>query len=568
MSPFSFSESDYRQLDNNNDYVEFYKGSVPSEEPPSDEGRREEEEQLLDYSVESAQTSYLNQDFLALLVGGGVSPTAVPMSKIVTKTPVNIASSRHHPQAPPPPDAKSDHLSESLISQVAASNLSEAPAKFITSKPRITVQKAHTQLAATAAPSFSSVPLTRNQAYTLPPMQERPKADYIQSIQRSGGLPDSKQLGLPLAYFRPEEMTPPNTFTQRPLPIIKGNNYLDVRASNSLNQERSRTHPEQLPSKTPRSLFLKNQKKKLHQQTLHDQHQMERYQQKLLSDTVYQPHAYAQGVGVPLKPPPTYISADPRLSGIYHHHQDPNQSLHCPQDSQSVLYQPQLRSTYSSPSHPGYGIGVSPTYQCASDPGTYPMGQQYPSKQPNLSTVYTKQVTLSQIEQFNAQLNSDTDYVIYPHKDPALSRQEYMDAKQSQVIALDANHHPPPYRSQKVGPLYRSTPNVAGDLLTSFPSYQSLASTHQPGSSSGYSSMARGRCFSQQSLASSFSSAPSTQSLTGSIDPYSEGPSTLPASPSVIRVRSDESILASDESTSLRPPPPYRPKVRTQPKYV
>lgn len=155
---------------------------------------------------------------------------------------------------------------------------------------------------------------------------------------------------------------------------------------------------------------------------------------------------------------------------------------------------------------------------------------------------------------------------------------------------------PPPYRSPKLSPLYRSTPNVAAtlsscsglatggggsvSLLSSYPSYQSLTS-HQPGSSSGYSSMARGRCFSQQSLASSsLSSAPSgysasTQSLTGSYEPYSE---VMLRANSMLRVRSDESILSSSladtsdshalAEQSLPPPPPYRPKVRTAHKYV
>ncbi|CAG0889706.1 unnamed protein product [Cyprideis torosa] len=43
-----------------------------------------------------------------------------------------------------------------------------------------------------------------------------------------------------------------------------------------------------------------------------------------------------------------------------------------------------------------------------------------------------------QIEQFHQQLYSDVDYVIYPDKDPELSRQEYMDAKSASVIALEA----------------------------------------------------------------------------------------------------------------------------------
>jgi protein expanded len=100
--------------------------------------------------------------------------------------------------------------------------------------------------------------------------------------------------------------------------------------------------------------------------------------------------------------------------------------------------------------------------------------------------VYTNQVTQSQIEQYKQQLYSDVDYVIYPMKDPALSRQEYMDAKQGSTLMANfqqqhysSHHHhhhfhggfpaampqppPPPYRSPtKSGVLYRSTPNVSG----------------------------------------------------------------------------------------------------------
>lgn len=39
---------------------------------------------------------------------------------------------------------------------------------------------------------------------------------------------------------------------------------------------------------------------------------------------------------------------------------------------------------------------------------------------------------------FHAQLCSDVDYVIYPDKDPEVSRQEYMDAKNASQIALEA----------------------------------------------------------------------------------------------------------------------------------
>ncbi|KAJ9594413.1 hypothetical protein L9F63_014138, partial [Diploptera punctata] len=96
------------------------------------------------------------------------------------------------------------------------------------------------------------------------------------------------------------------------------------------------------------------------------------------------------------------------------------------------------------------------------------------SGQPSLATVYTSQVTRSQIEQFQQQMYSDVDYVIYPMKDPAVSKQEYMDAKQGSLIAHAAAlpypcqklaYPPPPYPSYHSGPkshfMYRSTPNVA-----------------------------------------------------------------------------------------------------------
>ena len=684
-SNYNFSEEDFLQLDNNDDYVEFYKGGLNFHEPtlnhtpqePSDQGivssdstslannhlnstggpiksqpaSPVDEGQQLDYSVESAQASLsgsypLNKQMLtwALMyaqnqqnLGKFAQPAAVSMAKVVTTTPVNVASSRFNTNAVNP-DARpnnydcspySSFTPETMISEVETASPNEAPAKFITSKPRITVLKAHTQLAATAAPSYSSVPLTK--IHTLPQFQGKPKVDAVQSLQRVA-LPESKPLGLPPSYCKKlEDLHLSNSFNSAQnnlMPVIRGNNYLDVHASAKLNSERLRMHPEQQPSKAPRSLFLKNQKKKLHQETLQERQQIEQLQQKLINETDFQPAAYAQGVGVPLKPAPTYVGyqnskgskqilCDPRLNLLQQHSNKMNQTYQMQQQkhpyyqsldisSQNALCQPHIKNFFQNPPpppapHPGYGIGVchggqsinpeilSPTYQCASDPGTYPLHSSHlqPKHSPHAS-VYTKQVTLSQIEQYKAQLNSDADYVIYPHKDPALSRQEYMDAKQSQLIASQAQKQqqhnlepsllypqvPPSYCSPKSSPLYRSTPNVAGDLLSSFPSYQSLASTHQPGSSSGYSSMTKGRYFSQQSLASSFSSAPSTQSLTGSFDPYADQP-PLPNSPTaVMRVRSDESILSSsalmdnDSMASTRLPPPYRPKVRTQPKYV
>ncbi|KAF0311474.1 Protein expanded [Amphibalanus amphitrite] len=84
---------------------------------------------------------------------------------------------------------------------------------------------------------------------------------------------------------------------------------------------------------------------------------------------------------------------------------------------------------------------------------------------PGWPTVYINQVTRSQIEQFQRQLLSDADYVIYPLKDPAISRQEYVDARHCSLVAGGPPAGlppPPPYRAPHTAAHYRSSPNVAG----------------------------------------------------------------------------------------------------------
>lgn len=72
------------------------------------------------------------------------------------------------------------------------------------------------------------------------------------------------------------------------------------------------------------------------------------------------------------------------------------------------------------------------------------MPRQPPPPPPNLATMYASQLAQSQIELFQKQLCSDVDYVIYPLQDPAISQQEYLDAKQGSIIAAMAQN-PPSY---------------------------------------------------------------------------------------------------------------------------
>lgn len=203
-----------------------------------------------------------------------------------------------------------------------------------------------------------------------------------------------------------------------------------------------------------------------------------------------------------------------------------------------------------------------------------------------LQTVYTSQVTRSQIEQFKQQLYSDVDYVIYPMQDPAISKQEYMDSKIALGHYNQVYHHPPPppYPSfpGKSHMVYRSTPNVAvasGYIPVSLnnpsiPSQVKYASNQNlstdfaayHGSSYSYLNHYPSSTSPLYSAAASYSSS-STQSLR--YDPFtvqmgmSKLISPILSGGSFTRTQSDDNILNSayekvplERAKVRRPPPP------------
>lgn len=202
-----------------------------------------------------------------------------------------------------------------------------------------------------------------------------------------------------------------------------------------------------------------------------------------------------------------------------------------------------------------------------------------------LQTVYTSQVTRSQIEQFKQQLYSDVDYVIYPMQDPAISKQEYLDSK----IALSHYNQvypPPPYPSYsgKSHVVYRSTPNVAvasgyipvsfnnpsiGPSTVKYASNQNLSTEYAayPGSSLSFLNRYPSSTSPLYSAGASYSSS-STQSLR--YDPVIQMAVPKLISPALgsgfTRTQSDDNILnCGYEKPCLevprirRPPPPLPP---------
>lgn len=159
-----------------------------------------------------------------------------------------------------------------------------------------------------------------------------------------------------------------------------------------------------------------------------------------------------------------------------------------------------------------------------------PAPRQPPPPPPAIATVYTSQLSRSQIEQYQQQMYSDVDFVVFPLKEPAISKQEYLEAKQGAVLAALAN--------QPV--FYRSTP-----YLGRYASSQNLSDTYVQLPVYG---------------------APSISS-TGSLEPPPPPPPLPPNRPGkFMRTRSDDNILNSLDVAPqpprfrrLPPPPPPPP---------
>ncbi|XP_018396311.1 PREDICTED: LOW QUALITY PROTEIN: protein expanded [Cyphomyrmex costatus] len=202
-----------------------------------------------------------------------------------------------------------------------------------------------------------------------------------------------------------------------------------------------------------------------------------------------------------------------------------------------------------------------------------PPSTQQPAS--SLATVYTSQVSRSQIEQYKQQLYSDVDYVMFPLKDPAVSKQEYIDAKQGSLLAAMAAYPPPPYPSfSKSSVMYRSTPYLPGSSFSSqskYASNQNLSSS-DTGSSSGNYLQGNLNSYYAASTSSLYSGA------TSSIGSYSlRREPSVPTHPHTLnafsRTRSDENILKclntlftnkmqslpQSKHRRLPPPPPPPP---------
>ncbi|KAL3269288.1 hypothetical protein HHI36_008363 [Cryptolaemus montrouzieri] len=109
-----------------------------------------------------------------------------------------------------------------------------------------------------------------------------------------------------------------------------------------------------------------------------------------------------------------------------------------------------------------------------------PPAPRHPPPPPpkGVATVYTSQLSRSQIEQYHQQMYSDVDFVVFPLKEPAISKQEYLEAKQGSILAALAQNQPVFYRSTPYLSRYSSSQNLS-DSYVQLPVYgaPSISST-------------------------------------------------------------------------------------------
>lgn len=210
--------------------------------------------------------------------------------------------------------------------------------------------------------------------------------------------------------------------------------------------------------------------------------------------------------------------------------------------------------------------------------------QPPPPPPTQLAGLYSSPLARKQLELYQQQLYSDVDYVIYPLQDPAVSQQEYLDAKQGSILAAMAQTPPPPHAHHHHHPylaayhhaaasqaweackghaIYRSTPYLPLALSTHsrYASTQNLSDSYVQ-LPSAYSPMYSP---SMASICSSYEPPPPPPLHPAHLHAAAAAAAVNQApAPLFARSRSDDNILNSIDSlpkVKRLPPPPPPPYV-------
>ncbi|XP_030565525.1 protein expanded [Drosophila novamexicana] len=273
-------------------------------------------------------------------------------------------------------------------------------------------------------------------------------------------------------------------------------------------------------------------------------------------------HSGSAAIGIPIVP---YGLHHKSTASLHHHHHHQQ----APPPQQACVLLPVIKPRQFLPPPPP----SLPRQPPPPPPTTHPH---------HLAGLYSSQLAArNQLELYQQQMYSDVDYVIYPIQDPAVSQQEYLDAKQSSLLAAMAQaqpptpHHPHSYLAYPAGwdtckghAIYRSTPYLPLALSTHsrYASTQNLSDTYVQLPGPGYSPLY----------------SPSMASMCSSYEPPPPPPlhpaalaaaAAANASSLFARSRSDDNILNSLDSMPRPkvkrlpppPPPPYVNRLKKPP---
>lgn len=328
-------------------------------------------------------------------------------------TALNLLSEGKRPEPPPKPRKSMADLT------TVDSDSTPVDARIISTKPQIQIQTAYASPAPTAIPATAKV-LYRPPRIPIHHLTQQLTSGMLQHSKSVDNIYDTVAAEEP---FVPKIPAPPYPGKSGAPVIIRPNNYIDVHASSAKNKAYPQQHhAQQLPLS---SVQVPTNTQQQHQQYLGT---------GLIGGMGGKCGSVPNNlnnflIGLqnlkPLSRAPIVHPAATSCLSLSHSSVVPSgMNGMIPTHKQGIEHSLRQNSCISSLSVPGnQGMPLAVSSHQITPSSTTSAGN------PRFTTVYTNQLTRSQIQQFKAQLYSDLDYVVFPPKDPRVSQQEYFDSK-------------------------------------------------------------------------------------------------------------------------------------------
>ena len=352
-----------------------------------------------------------------------------------------IANEQRKPEPPPKPPKRN-----STNSNVAENDKGRAvDARFIATTPQILVQTAYATAAPVAIPSKAEILCRRSKVASSGLQSNFNARSILKRPPAASNLFHSHSVDNIYDAVASDEVPEPRPLTPSPPPcrhseymkssmVVKPNNYIDVHASAHQNRKSCPNANDKLiyaaPSEGSVSLNGKN---------------------SIFNRCGSVPNNLNNFfIGLQnLKPlsrsPIVHPGTTSAMSGSNN-----NNSNNANNNGTNHIFPGERNDAVHARLRSVHGLGQN---QCREPPRS-----EEDNVHARCATIYTSQLTQSQIQQFKAELYSDTDYVIFPPKDPRLSQQEYYESKSLSYSTLPGATSAVPYGISGIPPPYLPPP--------------------------------------------------------------------------------------------------------------